>query len=407
MNFCFKLLLIACFGLMVILARGAMAAENLYYSIQVAALPISQMKAGLTLYERLKAKGYLVYYLKAKIDSSWWMRLRVGVFSSISEALKFGNTFSQAENVNFFVTTANARIDTFKSEYDIITTPSAIWMRINSYTKELFYFYGSKIETTAKLEKSRPVISPDGNEIIFNHESQQYNIPVKNERSMKNNTPAAENLVMIGINRIAKGDLDNAIEDFNRAIALNPDLAEAFSNRGIAYRRKGLYDHAIADYSKSLVLNPHNAETYNKRGFSWYQKGSLKQAIDDFNHAIGIDPQYAPAYFNRGVAFHKKGEFDRTIEDCNKVLEINSEHSEAYGIRCLAWLEKGVLDHALKDCDQALKLNPQNISAYSTRGVIWLQVGKMEWACSDLEKACNLGSCETLKTVKQKGYCQY
>jgi tetratricopeptide (TPR) repeat protein len=363
------------------------------------------MKAGLTLYEKLKAKGYLVYYLKAELDGTWWMRLRVGVFGSVPEAEKFGNNFSQVESFNFFVTTANVRVDAYQSEYDIITTPSAIWMRINSSAKELFYFGRSKIETIAKIEKSRPVISPDGNAIIFNHESRQYSFPVRNEKTVNKSAPVAKALVVIGISRIANGDLDNAIEDFNRAIELNPDLAKAFSSRGLAYRRKGWYDHAIADYNKSLVLNPHDAETYNKRGFSWYQKGNLERAIDDFDRAIGIDPQYTLAFFNRGVAFHQKGALDRAIEDCNKVLELNSEHSEAYGIRCLAWLEKGELDHALKDCDQALKLNPQNISAYSTRGVIWLQAGELEMACSDLAKACNLGSCETLKTVKEKGYC--
>jgi len=405
LNKLFKILLIACFGMIIPEVRDTVSAENSYYSIQFTALPLSQMNDGLDVYEQLKAKGYIVYYLKAEIDGNLWMRLRVGVFRSVSEAREFGEEFSQREGFDFFVTKAIVRVDAYKSEYDIITTPSAIWMRENSNSKELFSFSRSEVETIDKLEKSRPVISPDGSEIVFNHDSKNYNIPVKNEKAVNKRVKEAEAFVMRGIKWIAKGDLDNAIYDFNRAIVIDPDFAEAYSNRGMAYRLKGLYDQAISDYNKSLEINPDDAETYNRRGFSWYKKGDLDRAIGDFNRALKINPQSAVAYFNRGLASHKKGEFDRAIEDCNKVLEINPEHSDAYSIRCLVWLDKNELDRAIKDCDKALKMNPQNISALITLGVVWLQKGEFEWACANLEEACEFGSCETLKTVKEKGYC--
>src|SRR5262245_5552137 len=41
--------------------------------------------------------------------------------------------------------------------------------------------------------------------------------------------------------------VDEAIADFDRALALNPRLATAYGDRGIAYRKKGDYERAIAD----------------------------------------------------------------------------------------------------------------------------------------------------------------
>lgn len=405
LNKLFKLLLIAYLGLIVPEVRGAVLSENSYYSIQFAALPLSQMNDGLAICEQLKGKGYLVYYSKIEIDGNLWIRLRAGVFRSISTAQEFGKKFSKREGFDFFVAKASVHVDAFKSEYNIITTPSAIWMINDSNSKELFSFSRSKVETIDKLEKSRPVISPDGSKIVFNYESQNYTISVKNEKAVNKRVKEAETWVMLGINRIAKEDLDNAIYDFNRAIEIDPDLAKAYSNRGMAYQRKGLYDLAISDYDKSLYLNPDDAEIYNKRGFSWYKKGDIDRATGDFNRALEINPQSAVAYFYRGLVFHKKGELERTIEDCSKVLEINPEHSEAYSIRCLVWFEKGELDRAIMDCDKALKINPQNVSAYITLGVVWFQKGELEWACSDLKKACDLGNCEIFRTMKEKGNC--
>lgn len=55
-----------------------------------------------------------------------------------------------------------------------------------------------------------------------------------------------------------KGQYDKAIEDYNKAILLKPDLAEAYFNRGVAYQSKGQKNMAIADYKKSCGLGHNN-----------------------------------------------------------------------------------------------------------------------------------------------------
>ena len=57
-----------------------------------------------------------------------------------------------------------------------------------------------------------------------------------------------------------KGDYDQAIADFSRAIELNPDNAEYWHDRGAAYFRKGDYDQAIADYAHACQLAPGNVQ---------------------------------------------------------------------------------------------------------------------------------------------------
>ena len=57
-----------------------------------------------------------------------------------------------------------------------------------------------------------------------------------------------------------RGDYDQAIADFSRAIELNPDNAEYWHDRGAAYFRKGDYDRAIADYARACQLAPGNSQ---------------------------------------------------------------------------------------------------------------------------------------------------
>jgi tetratricopeptide (TPR) repeat protein len=52
---------------------------------------------------------------------------------------------------------------------------------------------------------------------------------------------------------------DRAIEDYNEALRLKPDFAQAFSDRGAALYFKGEYQKAIADYDEAIRLEPENA----------------------------------------------------------------------------------------------------------------------------------------------------
>ncbi len=60
--------------------------------------------------------------------------------------------------------------------------------------------------------------------------------------------------------------MDRAIADYNEAIRLNPNLANAFGNRANAYVRKGNNNGAIADYNEAIRLDPKGAVNLCNRG---------------------------------------------------------------------------------------------------------------------------------------------
>ena len=84
------------------------------------------------------------------------------------------------------------------------------------------------------------------------------------------------------------------------ALEINPRDAESYNTRGKDYYSKGQVDQAIADYNKALEINPRYAKAYINRGYVYYNKGQYDQAIADYNKALEINPRYAKAYINRG-----------------------------------------------------------------------------------------------------------
>jgi len=187
-----------------------------------------------------------------------------------------------------------------------------------------------------------------------------------------------------------KGDLDRALLDFSKAIEGKPDYADAYSNRGSVYAQKGDLGKAISDYSKVLEISPYCAEAYNGRGSAYARKGDLDRAILDCTKAIEIKPDYAGAYYNRGLAYRSKGDLDRAISDYSKVLEINPCSSEAYNGRGTAYAQKGDLERALLDCTKAIEIKPDYVEAYSNRAVMYFEKKEYAKSWEDVHQAQTL-----------------
>ena len=68
----------------------------------------------------------------------------------------------------------------------------------------------------------------------------------------------------------------------------------AYNNRGAAYYYLGQYQRAIEDYDKAIQLDPDYATAYYNRGGSYSDLAQYQRAIEGFDKAIQLDPDYAP-----------------------------------------------------------------------------------------------------------------
>ncbi len=98
--------------------------------------------------------------------------------------------------------------------------------------------------------------------------------------------------------------------------------ANFYNSRGVDYGEKGQYDQAIADYDKAIEIDPKFGKAYNNRGYAYGKKGDYDQAIANYNKAIEMDPEYGKAYGNRAIAYYFKKEYDKSWEDVRKAKNL-------------------------------------------------------------------------------------
>jgi len=181
-----------------------------------------------------------------------------------------------------------------------------------------------------------------------------------------------------------------ALADYNKAINLNPNFADAYNNRGNLYKNLQKYELALSDYSKAIDINPNFADAYYNRGLLYQDLQKYDLALSDYNKAIDINPNYAKAYYNRGILYQDLQKYDLALSDYSKAIEINPNYAEAYNNRGLLYYNLQKYELALADYNQAIRINPNYAMAYNNRGGLYHNQQKYELALSDINKAIEI-----------------
>ena len=105
--------------------------------------------------------------------------------------------------------------------------------------------------------------------------------------------PSRANLELtLGNTEVATGNLDGAIENFNKAINLEPDFAFAHSNLGGSLIAKGQYDAAIVHLEKAIKLKPQVAAAHINLGGAFVEKSQFTAAIAELKYGAGPFTQF-------------------------------------------------------------------------------------------------------------------
>ena len=194
-----------------------------------------------------------------------------------------------------------------------------------------------------------------------------------------------------GYSKFALKKYEEAIEDYGKAIEIDPQLAQAYFNRGVSKSALGDQAGGIEDYGKAMEIDPQDAQAYSNRGNSKSALGDEAGAIEDYDKAIEIDPQYAAAYYNRGVSKSALGDEAGAIEDYGKAIEIDPQYVAAHYNRGLSKSALGDKAGAIEDYDKAIKIDPQLAAAYANKSDALTKIGKFQEAVTVCKEAIDLG----------------
>lgn len=129
----------------------------------------------------------------------------------------------------------------------------------------------------------------------------------------------------LGLQQAEAGDFVSAIASWEKALELQPNLAQAWHNRGSALGNLGRLEEAIASFDRALEINPNDFQAWNDRGTALYNTEQFPEALASWERVIEIKPDYYLAWYNRGLILENFGRVRDALESYNKALEIQPD----------------------------------------------------------------------------------
>ena len=214
------------------------------------------------------------------------------------------------------------------------------------------------------------------------------------------------NLVDAFVNRCAARmrtkDYDGALADADRAVELAPSESKLWANRGGIREERGEHDRAIEDLTKAIDLSPDTPLPWSERARARLAKGDPRGASDDLTRALELEPGRSRTWRGRAEARGAMRDFDGALADANRAVELDPGDPLALGTRALARQIKGDNAGAIEDATRSIELDPSDSRAWRVRGAARAETGDRASAAADLRRFLELAPDDPLApTVRE------
>jgi serine/threonine protein kinase/tetratricopeptide (TPR) repeat protein len=195
------------------------------------------------------------------------------------------------------------------------------------------------------------------------------------------------------------GRIPDAEATFQKAAALRPDSWDSYDELGNFYVRQSKFQEAVQQYRRALDLTPDNAQVYLNLGASYLDSGDPKLQADAeraLKKSIALSPSY-PAYANLGNLYLTGQRYADSASVTENALKLNDHDYMVWNNLVLAyeWLKdkdkaEAARQRMLALLEQTVKLKPQDASAQATLAVLYAHYGLADKAASRIQTALAL-----------------
>ena len=126
------------------------------------------------------------------------------------------------------------------------------------------------------------------------------------------------------------GEFDNAAEQYEQALEIDPQYVDAMTNLGVAYYNLGQLDKAIEQYNRAIEIAPDDADIRSNLAAAHVQMHQstgdpeeLDSAVEQYEKAIGLNADLAEAHFGLGVIYALQGNNAQAIQAFERFLELD------------------------------------------------------------------------------------
>ncbi|MCE7010902.1 tetratricopeptide repeat protein [Kibdelosporangium philippinense] len=239
---------------------------------------------------------------------------------------------------------------------------------------------------------------------------------------------ALEHHAIVHLNRArilqALGRLDEALQDFDAAVARDPYFPEYHYYRAGCVQLLGDAEGAIAGYERAMALSAPWPEPYYSRGDLRAARGDIQGALEDFGYVLELDPDHLDARVNRAALLAELDDYDAAMADVEHGLKLAPDNAHLLCTKGLlmmddmeaarelftralrgdpnltpALVNSAILDYdggnfpaAIEKLTRALEITPQDADIWLNRSVALQAAGRLDEAASDYRNAIELAA---------------
>ena len=186
-----------------------------------------------------------------------------------------------------------------------------------------------------------------------------------------------------------QGNLEQAREVLDKAIALSQGNAHIYHTRAVVLDALGYYFVALEDYDRVIELEA-TAEHYISRGVALHKVGDSKQAENDFTSAIELSPSDANVRDKRGSFYRNTRQYRQAIDDYTEAIKLDPT-AIRYSSLGRAYIGLKEYQLAISSYTEAIEQGP-TASRYFIRGILYQRLGDHQLAIEDFDKTVKLNS---------------
>jgi tetratricopeptide (TPR) repeat protein len=197
------------------------------------------------------------------------------------------------------------------------------------------------------------------------------------------------------------GNYQEAINQYDRALAIEPNNVEVLNNKGLALYRLERYDEAIVSFNRLLETEPNNVYALSNTGVVLDESGRYPEATGYFDRALAIEPNNVYALSNKGLALYNLGNYQEAINQYDRALAIGPNNVYALNNKAAGLYSLARYDEAMQNIDKVLQIDPTNLYALTNKGLILSQFGRYQEAMQYYDRALNINANYTLALLNR------
>ena len=215
-------------------------------------------------------------------------------------------------------------------------------------------------------------------------------------RAAKHQTPAGDDLKIIGLNYVLLNDYPNAIKWLEKAVEAEPKNKEAWYFLGRAYYTKSRVPEARKAFLTVLGLDPRDAKAENNLGLILESEALPDAAMEAYRKAIqwqeqSVRPSEQP-YLNLGSLLMEQSRVGDAIPLLQKAVELAPEDAICRLKLGTAYLRLGKLTDAQRDLEKAVQLAPDDPAAHYQLGKLYKEMKALDRAKAEFDRTAELQS---------------